>query len=81
MKNLLLYLVQSLVDHPDEVLVSQSQTQDMTNLSLKVNPQDIGKVIGKEGKIIRALRNVVKILAIKEGKRVNIELIEDQPAN
>lgn len=78
MKNLLLYIVQSLVDHPDEVLVNESQIQGMTNLSLKVNPSDIGKVIGKEGKIIRAIRNIVKILAIKDGKRVNIELVEDQ---
>ena len=76
MKDLLSYLVQSLVDQPEAVLVSQEEKDGAVLLSFEVDPQDMGKVIGKEGKIIKALRNVVKILAIKEGKRVDIELKE-----
>lgn len=77
MKDLLIYLVKSLVDHPDDVQVDESDNAGFTTLHLKVNSQDAGKVIGKQGKIIKALRNVVRILAVKEGKRVNIELVEN----
>lgn len=77
MKGLLEYLVKLLVDHPDDVQVDESDNAGFVTLHLKVNPQDAGKVIGKQGKIIKALRNVVRILAVKEGKRVNIELVEN----
>ena len=77
MKDLLLYIVKFLVDNPDAVLVNETTNNGSVNLSLQVHPQDMGKIIGKQGKIIKAVRNVVKILAVKEGKRVDIELIED----
>ncbi|MDP3998169.1 MAG: KH domain-containing protein [bacterium] len=76
MKDLLLYLVKSMVDHPEEVEAEEIQKEETTLLSFQVNPSDMGKVIGKQGKIIKALRNVIKILATKEGKRVDIELKE-----
>lgn len=76
MKDLLLYLVKSLVDYPDEVEVEESQEQEIIIFSLQVNPSDIGKVIGRGGKIIKALRDIVRILAIKEGKKINILLKE-----
>lgn len=76
MKALLLYLVKSLVDYPDEVKVEESQEQEMIILSLQVNSSDIGKVIGRGGKIIKALRDIVRILAIKEEKKINILLRE-----
>lgn len=78
MKDLLSYLVKSFVDHPDDVQVDESDNAGFITLHLKVNSQDAGKVIGREGQIIKALRNVVRILAVKEGKRVNIELVEDR---
>lgn len=77
MKDLLLYLVQSLVDQPEAVQVEEVNNEGVINLSLRVDPQDAGKVIGKQGKIIKALRDVVKILAVKEGRRVSIELVEE----
>lgn len=77
MKDLLLYLTKAMVDHPETVEVSEISENGLVNLSLRVDPQDVGKVIGKGGKIIKALRDVVKILAVKEGKKVNIELVEE----
>lgn len=77
MKDLLSYLLQSLVDKPEAVWVEETEENGTTYLSFGVSPQDAGKVIGKGGKIIKALRNVVKILAVKEGKKVNIELVEE----
>lgn len=77
LKDLLLYIIKYLVDNPDDVLVNETVNNGSVNLSLQVNPQDMGKIIGKQGKIIKSIRNVVKILAVKEGKRVDIELIEN----
>ena len=77
MKSLLLYLVKSLTDCPEKVSVEESHQEGTVTLSLKVAQQDMGKIIGKQGKIIKALRDVVKILAVKDGRRINIELVED----
>ena len=76
MKDLLVYLVKSLVDHPDQVKAEEIQREGAIIISFQVNPSDMGKVIGKQGKIIKAIRNVIKIIAVKEGKRVDIELQE-----
>jgi len=76
MKDLLFYLLESLVDHPEKVQIEEYQREETIILSFQVDPTDMGKVIGKGGKIIKSLRNVVKILAIKEGKRVDLELKE-----
>lgn len=74
-KNLLEYLARSLVDHPDEVKVSQIDGERSVILELRVSPEDMGKVIGKQGRIAQALRTLVKAAAVKEGKRVMIEII------
>lgn len=74
-KNLLEYLAKSLVDHPDEVKVSQIDGERSVILELRVSPEDMGKVIGKQGRIAQALRTLVKAAAVKEGKRVMIEII------
>lgn len=76
MKDFLIYLLQSFVDHPEAVKVEEQGEGGLVILSVVVDPSDIGKVIGREGKVIKALRNVVKILAIKEGKRADINLQE-----
>lgn len=79
MNQLLLDLVSSIVDHPNEVSVEETMDdQGMTMLRLKVHPEDIGRVIGKEGKIITALRTLMRLAAMKQGKRVRIELIEPE---
>ncbi|MCL5774324.1 MAG: KH domain-containing protein [Firmicutes bacterium] len=74
-KSLLEYLARSLVDHPDEVKVSQIDGERSVILELRVSPEDMGKVIGKQGRIAQALRTLVKAAAVKEGKRVMIEII------
>lgn len=75
MKKLLEFIVQSIVNHPEAVKVKESkEATGLVNLSLKVHSEDVGQVIGKKGKIIRAIRTLVYILAVKEGKRVNIEV-------
>lgn len=77
MKDLLEYLVSQIVDKPEAVTVTENNLgQGITNLELTVDPADMGKVIGKSGRIIRALRDLVRILAIKRGVKVNVVLQE-----
>jgi len=77
MRELLEYLAKSIVERPEAVKVEETQTPEgWINLKLSVAPEDMGMVIGKGGRIIRALRNLVKVKAIKENKRVNVELTE-----
>lgn len=75
MKDLLEYLAKSLVDKPEEVEVCQVEGERSVILELRVNPEDMGKVIGKQGRIAQALRAIVKAAAVKDGKRVMIEII------
>ena len=75
MKDLLIYLAKSLVDKPELVQVNEVQGERSTILELKVDPEDMGKVIGKQGRIAQALRVIVKAAAVKEGKRIMIEII------
>ncbi|MBI4080843.1 MAG: KH domain-containing protein [Candidatus Levybacteria bacterium] len=76
MKDTLLYIVQSIVDFPDDVTLDEQEEEGVVQFSLSVNKEDMGKVIGKEGKVIRSIRNVMKIQAMKQNKRINISLVE-----
>lgn len=76
MKELLEFLARSLVDNPDEVRVEETETDDMVVLRLSVAKDDVGKVIGKQGRIARALRTVVKASAVKDGKQATVEIID-----
>ena len=76
MKKALEYIVESIVDDPKQVKIEEKEEDGIINFSIKVAPDDMGKVIGKNGKIIRAIRNVIKIPAIKQNKRINISLDE-----
>ncbi len=75
MKELLEYLARSLVDKPEEVEVSQVEGERSVILELRVSPDDMGKVIGKQGRIAQALRTIVKAAAVRDGKRIMIEII------
>ena len=75
MKELLEILARSLVDSPDSVKVNEITGEQSIILELKVAPEDMGKVIGKQGRIAKAIRTVVKAAAIKENKRVVVEII------
>lgn len=76
MKKALEYIISSIVDNPDKVEINEAEENEMTNFTITVDPSDMGKIIGKNGKVIRAIRNVVKISAIKQNKKINIALIE-----
>ncbi|MDY6933112.1 MAG: KH domain-containing protein [Spirochaetota bacterium] len=75
-KELVEYLVKSLVDHPEEVMVKEVEGEKSTILELKVAKDDIGKVIGKHGRIAKAIRTILNASATKSGKRVVLEIID-----
>lgn len=76
MKELVEILAKSLVDDPSEVHVNEIQGEQSIILKLKVAPADMGKVIGKQGRIAKAMRTVIKAAAIKEDKKVVLEIID-----
>ncbi|MBS1461079.1 MAG: KH domain-containing protein, partial [Clostridium sp.] len=69
MKELVEVIAKALVDNPDEVVVTESMKGEDTLIELKVSPADMGKVIGKQGRIAKAIRSVVKAAASKEDKK------------
>ncbi len=75
MKELVEYIVKALVDQPDKVDVQEVQGERSIILEVRVAPDDVGKVIGKQGRIAKALRIVVGAAAVKENKRVMVEII------
>ena len=70
------FIIKTLVDHPDEVKVDRKVDEMGVLLSLKVNPEDMGQIIGKEGSTARALRNLVRIVGLKNHARVNLKIEE-----
>ena len=74
MKELVEVIAKALVDNPEEVVVSESLKGDDTLIELKVAPADMGKVIGKQGRIAKAIRSVVKAAASKEDRKVIVEI-------
>ena len=74
MKELVEVIAKALVDNPEEVVVSESLKGDDKLIELKVAPADMGKVIGKQGRIAKAIRSVVKAAASKEDKKVIVEI-------
>lgn len=74
MKELLEYIAKSLVDDPDQVSVKESNGEKAIVLELTVAADDMGKVIGKQGKIAKSIRTITKAAAAKEGKRVTVEI-------
>jgi len=74
LQNLLVLLVRPIVDEPDRVEVEASESDTRVDLELRVAPDDVGKVIGRGGRTIRAIRTVVKAASVKQGKRVSVEV-------
>ena len=70
-------IAKSLVDNPEEVVVTESEDRRGTVIELRVAPDDMGKVIGKQGRIAKALRTVVKAAAIKNNKKVTVEIVKE----
>lgn len=76
MGELVEFIAKSLVDHPDQVSVREVEGSQSVILELRVAEEDMGKVIGKQGRIAKAIRTVVKAAAIKDNKRVVVEIIQ-----
>ena len=70
-------IAKSLVDSPEEVVVTETDGRQGTVIELRVAPDDMGKVIGKQGRIAKALRTVVKAAAIRENKKVTVGIINE----
>lgn len=78
MKNLLEFLLIHIVTFPEDVRVEESETERGTVFTLYVNPDDMGRVIGKNGAVIESIRKIAKVRAVKEGIRANIVLADPQ---
>lgn len=75
MKELVEVIAKALVDHPDEVVVSEKQDGKILIIELHVAQSDMGKVIGKQGRIAKAIRSVVKAASFNENQRVDVEIV------
>lgn len=75
MKEIVEIIARSMVDNPDQVVVKEKQDESIVLFELHVADEDMGKVIGKSGRIAKALRTVVKAAATRENKKVNVEIV------
>jgi predicted RNA-binding protein YlqC (UPF0109 family) len=73
------YVVKGLVDRPDAVTVTPVEREGMTLYELRVHPTDVGKVIGKQGTTIQAIRALLQVAAAKRGQRCTMEIVEERP--
>lgn len=76
MKDLLLYIARSLVEHPDDVTVTEVQGSDELTLELRVAPDDMGKVIGRQGRIAKEIRTVIRSYAQRTGVKVSVDIVD-----
>ncbi len=74
MKKLLEFLLKAIVEHPEDIIVEEKEEEGQLNLNLQANPEDVKIIIGKNGRTIKALREILKIKAIKEKRKVNLNL-------
>lgn len=77
-KEFLEFLVKSIVDHPDDVKVDRKVDEMGVLLSLQVNPQDMGQVVGRQGATAKAIRSLLRIVGIKNNARVNLKIEEPE---
>ena len=75
MLQLVEFMAKSLVDDPSSVVVQESQEGDLTVIELTVAPEDMGKVIGKQGRIAKAMRTVIEAASVKEDKKYSLEIL------
>lgn len=75
MKDLVEVIAKALVDNPDEVVVTEKENGKTLTLELHVAPSDMGKVIGKQGRIAKAIRTVVKATATEDNRKVDVDII------
>ncbi|MCR5774024.1 MAG: KH domain-containing protein [Lachnospiraceae bacterium] len=78
MKELVEVIARALVDNPDKVVVTEEENDREINVTLRVAKDDMGKVIGRSGRIAKAMRSVVKAAATKTEKRVNVDIADEE---
>ncbi|MDD6678733.1 MAG: KH domain-containing protein [Firmicutes bacterium] len=76
MKELLLYMAKNLVDNPDAVVVTESSGDEGTVLELRVAESDMGKVIGRQGRIAKEIRTIIRTVAQRSGEKVTVEIVD-----
>ncbi len=76
MKDILKFIVSGIVEKSESVEVTEEENQGIVNLIVKVDSEDMGKIIGKEGKVIKAIRNLMRIPGVLQGKKIYITLAE-----
>lgn len=75
MRELLLHIAQNLTDYPEDIQIDEEENGGKLNLTLHLNPDDMGKVIGKRGKIANSIRQILKACAIKENVKVSLKIV------
>lgn len=80
MQAFLEYVVKGLVEHPNEVTVTPVEREGTTIYELRLNPQDVGRIIGRQGMTINAIRSLLLAGSAKRGLRCTLEIVEEQPA-
>jgi hypothetical protein len=81
MQEFLEYVVKGLVAHPDAVNITPVQRESMTIYELRLHPQDVGKIIGRQGMTINAIRSLLLAGSARKGLRCSLEIVEDKPAS
>jgi predicted RNA-binding protein YlqC (UPF0109 family) len=81
MKELVEYIVKSLVDKPEAVEVNETQGESVTIIEIRTAPEDAGKVIGREGRIANSIRTIVKAASAKQQKKVSVEILTEDRNN
>lgn len=76
MKDLLTYIVQNLVDNPDAVSVTERESAEETVFEVRVADGDMGKVIGRQGRIVKEIRILMKAVAQRKGKKISVEILD-----
>ena len=75
-KQFVTYIVSSLVEYKEQVEITEEQTDETTIIKVKVAPEDMGRIIGKEGRIIKSIREIVRTYSAKQKEKVSIEVVE-----
>ena len=76
LKELLTYIAKNLVDNPDEVNVTEREDESETVFELRVNATDMGKVIGRQGRIAKEIRALMRSVAARQGKRISVDIVD-----
>ena len=77
MKDLLNFILENIVQKKDDIKITENKIDNIVNIKLNVNKDDIGRVIGKNGKVIKSIRTLLKIYSIKSDQRVYLDVVEE----